>query len=256
MTGRGPRKTRFDMTERARLRAALIRYMKEHGIGVPTLQVRIADGTDRSPDLLPLKTLQRFLADVGRTNDTFLIPCFEFAQSLPAGGDIEGFAREAAGFFGVGGARGGSKQPAGNYSVFTRSPQDAADDNIVARLESEANADFSVLHSRCVMELNDPEGPCSLREEVILSSPDDETETAGSRHVYEGVVLAFHPLLFALSRNILTRLPRAYWLRELADGSLEGHGTEARFLEAMSEIQPYTDTVDFRFQPEAPEERN
>lgn len=253
MTGRGPRKTRFDMTERARLRAALLRYMKEHGIGVPTLQVRIADGTDRSPDLLPLKTLQRFLADVGRTNDTFLIPCFEFAQSLPAGDDIEGFAREAAGFFGVEQAGANAAGLTGNYAVFARPQKTDTRMRVLAPDDIEQREEFSVFHSRCVVEQSGPAGPYRLHEETIITS--EGTQADSVRHIYEGVVLAFDPLVFALSKNALTRLPRAYWLRGFADGTLAGYGMEAAFLTDLGEARPYTRPVDFEFRRESEKEQ-
>ena len=74
-------KNRFDTAERERIRAAILRYMEAHRIGVPTLQARIAQAADRSLDLIPLKTLQRFLAGATRTNDAFLIPAI---NSCPA----------------------------------------------------------------------------------------------------------------------------------------------------------------------------
>ena len=66
------------------MRSSLLRYMEAHRIGVPTLAgAYCAMRQDRSQDLIPLKTLQRFLAGTTRTNDAFLIPCHQFASSLP-----------------------------------------------------------------------------------------------------------------------------------------------------------------------------
>lgn len=51
----------FDLTERERIRWALIDYMKAHKIGVPTLADRIKKSRPREMEI-PWKTLQRFLA--------------------------------------------------------------------------------------------------------------------------------------------------------------------------------------------------
>ena len=78
------RKTRFDHRRSGSASApACCATWKRTRIGVPTLQVRIADAAGRSQDLIPLKTLQRFLAGATRTNDAFLIPCHQFASGLP-----------------------------------------------------------------------------------------------------------------------------------------------------------------------------
>lgn len=249
---RAPRKSRFDMAERERLRATLLHYAKQHGIGVPTLQVRLAEGTDRSPDLLPLKTLQRFLAGIGRTNDAFLIPCFEFAQSLPAAPGLESFAREAAGYFGVNLDAAGDGGPAGKYAVFT-GPQETRTGMRAFTPAELAREQFSILHSRCVLEKRGS-GPCTIREEVILAA--GETGSEDVRHIYEGVVLCFEPLIFMVAKNLLTRLPRAYWLRQFDDGTLAGYGMEAAFLTSMSEARPYSKTVDFEFRPDAQEDQS
>ena len=50
----------FDLTERERIRWALIDYMKAHRIGVPTLAARIKASHPREMEI-PWKTLQRFL---------------------------------------------------------------------------------------------------------------------------------------------------------------------------------------------------
>ena len=51
----------FDLTERERIRWALIDYMKAHKIGVPTLAARIKASHPREMEI-PWKTLHRFLA--------------------------------------------------------------------------------------------------------------------------------------------------------------------------------------------------
>jgi hypothetical protein len=71
----------FDTQERERIRAALIGYMKEHLIGVPTLAERIKQAHPRQMEI-PLKTLQRFLAGK-RTQDMALNICAAFVETLP-----------------------------------------------------------------------------------------------------------------------------------------------------------------------------
>src|SRR5271168_4471760 len=71
----------FDISQRERIRAALIGYMKEHGIRVPTLAVRIRQSHPREMEI-PLKTLQRFLAG-RRTQDMALTICAAFVEKLP-----------------------------------------------------------------------------------------------------------------------------------------------------------------------------
>ena len=71
----------FDLTERERIRWALIDYMKAHKIGVPTLAARIKASHPREMEI-PWKTLQRFLRGK-RTHDMALIICKAFAEQLP-----------------------------------------------------------------------------------------------------------------------------------------------------------------------------
>lgn len=241
------------MAERERLRATLLNYAKQHGIGVPTLQLRLAEGTGRSPDLLPLKTLQRFLAGIGRTNDAFLIPCFEFARSLPAAPGLESFAREAAGYFGVNLEPAQNGGPTGTYAVFARPQETSARMRVFTPEELEAREQFSVLHSSCTLERRES-GPSTIREDVILAA--GETGSEDVRHSYEGVVLCFEPLIFIVAKNLLTRLPRAYWLRQFERGTLAGYGMEAAFLTSMSEARPYSKPVDFEFRPDAREDQS
>jgi hypothetical protein len=55
----------FDLAERELTRKKLIRYAKENGIGAPTLAERITASHPRGTEL-PLSTLQRFLAGLGK----------------------------------------------------------------------------------------------------------------------------------------------------------------------------------------------
>jgi hypothetical protein len=119
--------------------------------------------------------------------------------------------------------------------------------------ELEAREQFSVLHSRCTLERRES-GPSTIREDVILAA--GETGDEDVRHRYEGVLLCFEPLIFVVAKNVLTRLPRAYWLRQFDGGTLAGYGMEAAFLMSMSEARPYSKPVDFEFRPDAQEDQS
>ncbi len=243
---RAPRKTQFNLAERERLRAALRNYMQENRIGVPTLQLRIADAADRSPDLLPLKTLQRFLADCGRTNDAFLQPCFHFAQSLPGTGKSDDFARELAGYFGLlaAGEKGTPQSTpvrlAGRYKVSAKRRE-----RKVRVLDDES--EFALGYSTCTVR-GDEQARLSFQEEVFNPGMVDPVPASGARYSLEGALLFFDPLVFVVAKNLLTRLPRAYWLREFEGGTLMGYGMEAAFLHERDVARPYSDPVDFSFE--------
>jgi hypothetical protein len=248
---RAPHKSRFDIVERERLRAAILRYMKDHRIGAPALQTRIAEGSGRSVDLVPLKTLQRFIGGIGRTNDAFIALCHQFAHALPEGNDPSAFAREFAGFFGLERDDAVPDWLTGEYSVFTEPPKAESDKRIrvlepgpIKKPTLEERLSF--LYAACVFERRGADGPLYLHQERQLPAASAET-----RHSYEGIVIGFRPLLFAVLRNNLTKLPRAYWLRDVGGGELAGVGMEALFLDNMEAGRPYTPCSDFHFRPVA-----
>jgi hypothetical protein len=74
----------YDTNERARIRAVLVSYMKEHRIGASELHKRIC-AAERSSKAISLKTLQRFLAGIVRVGDEAVAACARFAERLPGG---------------------------------------------------------------------------------------------------------------------------------------------------------------------------
>lgn len=244
-----PRKTQFNLADRERLRAELRNYMQQNRIGVPALQFRIAEATDRPPDLLPLKTLQRFLADCGRTNDAFLQPCFQFAQTLPPAGKTEDLARELAGFFGLetairsadedGVAKSAPVRLQGQYRIYAKQLEKK-----LVVLESD-DGNLTLEYSTCAVTGNDG-SRLTFREEVVNPALVTPVPKTGTRHTCEGALLFFDPLIFVVAKNLLTRLPRVYWLREFDDGLLLGNGMEAAFLHEKDVGRPYSDK-DFAF---------
>ena len=54
------------------------------------------------------------------------------------------------------------------------------------------------------------------------------------RHAYEGIVLDRDPLIFLMLRNKTTRLPKAYWLKQVDNVTLAGSGVETLFTPGQS----------------------
>jgi hypothetical protein len=218
--GQEPRQSKFDVADRERLRAVILAYARENRIGAPNLQLRIADATKRSPDQIPLKTLQRFLKDEGRTNDGFLIPVAEFVAAVDAAGPHDALARDLGEFF----SRGAADRPA-----------DVVPDRLVGEYEVWAGGtrftDFKIRREGKFENPDVPYGRCRLSGSG-RGLKVHETETGpGSGGAdgdfrpptSEGVMLFFSPLVFILLKNSMTRLSarfnnqEAEAVRELAD---------------------------------------
>jgi hypothetical protein len=234
-----PRKTAFDQTARDALRAAIPRYARENGIGAPALQVRIAQITKRSPDQLPLKTLQRFLGNIGRTNDGFLIPCFEFAEAVGETGPHDELARDLGEFFSRGEIeeRPADEVPerlAGQYEVWAGAGTFI---NFKVRTAAEGELNPDERYGRC--RLSGSGRGLKVHEEEAGPGSDG---TAGEfrQAANEGMMLFFEPLVFILLKNRLTRLPRVYWLREHPDGKLLGHAMQGDPAQSGGEVIPYS----------------
>ncbi len=94
----------YDDKERGQIRAALKSYGQQHKVGVPTLQLRIAEAIgDENPDRVPLKSLQRFLAGTHRTDDALVDHCARFL-AMVAPPDLDDVAGKALGSFFTSGA--------------------------------------------------------------------------------------------------------------------------------------------------------
>lgn len=205
----GPKKS-FDTTDRDRMRSALLRYMQEHRIGVPTLQARIAQASSRSTDLIPLKTLQRFLAHSHRTNDAFLIPVHQFSSTLPVRDENAVFAQALGGFF-----RGAMPEAAaretgarltGSFAVLAEQRPDKP-----ALLESKDR--FTLLQGTMSVCTGAEPGMVHVREEVLVGDDGKAGDPeSGFRHRYEGIALDLDTPIIVMLRNALTGFPKSYWL--------------------------------------------
>ena len=99
------RRPNYDELVRERVRRELVHYKEQHGIGVPALQQRIADAIEDTPDRIPLKSLQRFLAGTHRTDDAlihliivFLSKVIPFAQEMDMARSLAQFFRYSPDF--------------------------------------------------------------------------------------------------------------------------------------------------------------
>lgn len=93
------RRPSYDEIVRERVRRELVHYKEQHGIGVPALQQRIADTIEDTPDRIPLKSLQRFLAGTHRTEDALVHLIIVFlSKVIPFAKEMD-MARSLAQFF-------------------------------------------------------------------------------------------------------------------------------------------------------------
>jgi hypothetical protein len=74
----------FDAKTRERIRLRILHYKKEHRLGVGRLAKRIVLALPNEPKI-PVKTLQRFLAGIIRTNDLHVGFFEKFAVGLACG---------------------------------------------------------------------------------------------------------------------------------------------------------------------------
>lgn len=239
--GEPPDKKVFNQEDRTRLRAALIAYMKDHDIGVPTLHARIAQAAGRHGDLLPLKTLQRFLAGTTRTNDALLSHCFQFAENVAPKAGLEAFTDAALTFFERDQCGEAGTALTGRWSGSAASNKTGISVMRTATGEDLTSAETS--------EMTIAANGSGLHIRETVTNP-AATRTAkydaGFRHSYEGIVLAFEPLICVLLKNMATRLPRTYWLQMADDQTLAGHGAEGIF--EAGPMRVVTDLAAFRFE--------
>jgi hypothetical protein len=232
-------KKEFSQEDRANLRAVLIEYMKEHDIGVPTLQLRIAKATGREPHLLPLKTLQRFLADTTRTNDALLSLCFQFAETVGQRTETDALSQAAEAFFDS------PKKEDSRFALIGRWSGTTTGNKSSMVLLRGGKDESTAITSQMTIDRMPKSSGLKIKETVINPAADQTTEYDSGFHLsYEGIALQFSPLVCIILKNMLTNLPRTYWLR-LSDSELEGHGTEAIF---GAKRQLVSDLMAFKFE--------
>ncbi|WP_412033207.1 hypothetical protein ACLIR7_08960 [Nitratireductor aquimarinus] len=218
----GREQTRFGQADRDRIRRCLLRYMEDNRIGVPTLQKLIAEANDLSLDRLPLKTLQRFLADTHRSNDILVRFCQRFAADLADDDPLDSFGEALIGFWAApASVRNWQALAPDMIGAFEGQAEEAVTG---LRMGQDSWVPFSTLTVEAV-----PAQPYARAAETISNWGRTASSSSGDpvRRSYEGVLL--HPpgaLLLAL-RNSLTGAPRLYWLDAFDGPRLTGYGHES-----------------------------
>lgn len=225
-----PKQTYFDEAERQSIRRTLLRYIDENSIGAPTLQRLIAAANGISVDQLPLKTLQRFMADTHRSNDLMVRYCHHFVIDQLAPDPVTAFGDQFAAFLGVWhdgrDCRPVPPDMAGSFASHTKEALPPGQTMRVSR------AGDLVPFSRIQIDLLPGRVFAVIRETIInwkalpSGAADDGLPTTPRRD-YEGVMIHPHGALFAIMRNVLTGTPRTYWLNRQADNKVLGYGHES-----------------------------
>lgn len=215
----------FDLAERARLRRVLFHYMKQHKVRTSELCKRIAEATGRirnSPDganpyLVARRTLERFLNDERRTNDAFLIPIAQFAETLPGYSDpldtlsdaLEVFFRIDAFHSSAPAMQGWFEQKSTHEPAYLIQPASSPDPERMTRV---AHMCVEPLQGRFALRVDVAPAPA---EDIV---PTDQIWTQVG-HRSEGVMVAFDHFLFALLRDTVTNLPKVHWIQQTKDGT-------------------------------------
>lgn len=224
-------KNRFDLADRARIRRALLRYMQQRAIGVPTLQKEVAAANNLSLDRVPLKTLQRFLGDTHRSNDALIRFCAQFVGTLPDGDPLAAFGEQMAAFLGVWqdghDCRPVPSEIAGAYHGRAHRAAEPGGRMRVYRGDAEDWVPFSAVEIKPL-----PTHPFAFVREFVSNwdrrPPGEASAETTPRRAYEGIAIHPNGSFFVVMRNVLTGTPRVYWLDTVADGRLGGHGHESR----------------------------
>jgi hypothetical protein len=228
--------TGFNQRERELVRSALRRYMQEHRIGTPALQYRIIEADQPRRREIPLSTLQRFVTGSHHTQDHHVALCHAFVRELPyygEGRDLAQFGDALAAFFALrwpepqGSDVAGPQRYCGRYSGTTHPKFRLGDERIFTGQDA-----FVVPYSEMIFS-RDGESAYLRVEETILNAGLDYPFSQGqtqATYSYEGVFVAFGPMLRLMLRNNLTRQPRLYELEEYERGVLLGRGHEAPFV--------------------------
>lgn len=215
--------TYFDAAERDRIRRALLRYMTENRIGVPTLQRLVADANGIVMDRVPLKTLQRFLGDTHRSNDAMVRFCQTFIAGALGDDPLDRFGEQLAVF----------------HDTPASSDDGAAPDEKIGLQECAGTfagvvpvraQGLVLLDPRNVTKLSDltltaSAAPFARAVETVTNWRGEAKPRGEPRRLYEGVAVATAAGLLVALRNALTGAPRTYWLTPSSEG-LAGQGAE------------------------------
>lgn len=230
--------TFYDDAERGRIRAALMRYQAQNGIGAPRLRDLIADANGLTlrkdgRDPIALSTVQRFLTGKHRANDSFVGLCARFTDGLPGDDPVTTFGEQLSAFLGVRRSEGDyppvPAEVAGAYACRARRALPIGQN---VRIIPKDNPRDLVPFSRIKIDLIPGRPFASIRETVenwAAAAPGTVAANIETRprRSYVGIVACPEGVLFALMRNVTTGAPRVYWLARAADNGLGGYGHES-----------------------------
>lgn len=183
--------TEFDQAQREETRQALLRYMRQHKIGVPRLARRIRESVERNP-IIPEKTLQRFLAGHIRTYDQYVEFFRRFAETNAPPDPVTTAGAALAALYGQNARRDFS-------GAFHATTQTGEDSNVTISVETGFWR---------VKEITQYEG----------------------RSVFDGVAVSSSEGAFFVLKDRLAGLPRTYTVWPQENDELHGCGTTVRFL--------------------------
>jgi hypothetical protein len=171
----------FDAVERELIRKKLIRYMKENGIGAPTLAERIQDSHPRKTEI-PLSTLQRFLAGWGK-NESCVALCHRFVERVVISDPVAKLGERLSIFYGAGNGH------------------DYSGDYVIEH--SRKDDPFGLKYPEPVMEITPDAGFWRVTERRY-SDPDDT--------IYDGVLVCSGDVAVVVMKGRLMGLARNYTL--------------------------------------------
>ena len=217
----------FDETARTVIRDTLNRYRKDHGIGAPRLRERIMKSDPLGREL-PISTLQRFLRGTHRTGDMYLGMIEAFLTSEEAELKADGFAPELSSYEGFGAA----------LAAFLGEPEDQAhQETALAELGGAYSPpEFQVPQITARIAPSEDGTHFAIEEEHVIALPD-------VIHRYEGALIQRSGQLFGVLRNLVTRVPRVYWLHPASARdeqllTLKGQVSERLFKKPVLADQP------------------
>ena len=218
-----PKQTYFDETERDRIRRALLRYMEENRIGVPTLQRLVADANDIVVDRVPLKTLQRFLGDTHRSNDAMVRFCQKLVADTLADDPLDRLGEQLAAFHATPVPEG---EAALGPSLTLEQCAGTFDGIGPVRAQGLVLLDQNNATNVSALTLTVLAGARFARAAETVTNWRYEARPQGdARRAYEGVAVVTATGLLVTLRNMLIGAPRTYWLSADSDG-LAGQGAE------------------------------
>ena len=181
----------FDTKTRDRIRRKILHYKNEHGLGAGRLAQRISLALPLEPEI-PVKTLQRFLAGIIRTNDLHVGFFKKFSDGLPDPDPLGEVGKSMAAFYGDDVRR----DYAGSFHATTQMGE-----------ASEV----------------------TISKEAGFWRVKEVTATGG-RSVFDGVAVCSGEAAFFVLKDRLVGLPRTYTVWTQADDKLCGCGTTVNFV--------------------------